>query len=352
MAALQLAQLNQLCWLSTNAMKPYANLSAKSQIGRIRKALNGVVEAEWGMQVSSLRLVSHDYNTTFQVDGDRGRYALRVNVASTRPPEKMLTEIAFVQHLSAAKTFKVAAPIPKAADGFIATIDVPNFGRPVFAVLYEWLSDPTVGDKPTPEVMLCLGRATKELHSLANSFVIDGFPFPTLTEPYYGDPYRLHGQDLDVSLFDECANRTMQVFAKLESLPKIPIHADLHLYNLKFGQGGLSIFDFDDAMVSWPIMDAAITMWYCRYHGKSPELEAYYWQGFGSTADQFGLSPEEFETLVAARTLLLVNDIVSTRNADAKDGMIPFIRRCEALMRHYLKTGRFAPWEVPDLPKS
>jgi Ser/Thr protein kinase RdoA (MazF antagonist) len=327
-------------------LKSYESLSASGQVARIRRSLEGVVESEWGTRHSSLRLVSHDYNTTFRVDCDRGRYALRVNVASTRSAEKLLAEIAFVRHLSEASTFKVAAPIAKADGSFIAMIDVPTFGRPVFAVLYEWLPDPTVGDRATPEVLFSLGRATQELHRLGAGFAFKGLPFPTLTEPYYGDPYRLPGKDLDLPLFEECAGRVEQVFAKLERQPKIPIHADLHLHNLKFGKGGLSIFDFDDAMMSWPIMDAAVTMWYLRRNAKATELEPHYWEGFGESASDAGLTPEEFETLVAARTLLLVNDIVGAQNANAQQGMASFVRRCEALLRHYLKTGRYAPWEV------
>lgn len=327
-------------------MKTYAQLSAKSQIERIRKALDGLVESEWGMPVSSLRLVSHDYNTTFRVDGGGSRYALRVNVASTRSAERMQTEIEFVRHLARASTFKVASPIAKADGSFIATIDIPHFGRPVYAVLYEWLPDPTVGDTATPEIMFALGRSTQELHRLGADFLFDGLPFPTLKEPYYGDPYRLPGEELDLAVFEECARRVMQVFAKLEPHPRIPIHADLHLHNVKFGGGQLSIFDFDDAMVSWPIMDAAISMWYLRYWAQAQELEPHYWEGFGSSPAEAGLTSEEFETLVAARTLLLVNDIVRTQNAGARQERTRFVRRCESLLRHYLNTGRFAPWEV------
>ena len=47
----------------------------------------------------------------------------------------MQTEIAFVQHLQPATTFKVAAPIPKVDGSFIATIDFPNFGGPAFGVM-------------------------------------------------------------------------------------------------------------------------------------------------------------------------------------------------------------------------
>ncbi len=329
-------------------MKPYASLTAKNQVGRIRAAIEGVVESEWGISVSSLRLVSHEYNTIFRVDAGHLRYALRVNVASAHPLDKMRAEIAFVQHLSEAKTFKVADPIPKADGSFIANISIPNFGRPVHAVLYEWLPDPTVGDLATAEIMSSLGRATHELHLLGASFSFAGTPFPSLTEPYYGDPYRLPEQDLDLPLFEECADRVACVFAKLESHPKIPIHADLHLHNIKFGRAGLSVFDFDDAMISWPIMDAAISMWYFRNLTKAPELEAHYWEGFGRSSAEFGLTSEEFETLVAARTLLLVNDIVGTQNARAREEAVPFVRRCEALLRHFLNSRRFAPWEVPE----
>ncbi|RYG32307.1 hypothetical protein EON81_20940 [bacterium] len=329
-------------------MKPYASLSAKGQVDRIRRAMEGVVDSEWGMCGATLRLVSHDYNTTFRVDSDQGRYALRVNTASPHSSEKLRTEIAFVRHLSEARTFRVAAPISKPDGDPIATIDVPGFERPLFAVLYEWLPDPTVGSRATPEILRSLGAATRELHALGETFTFGGRPFPTLNEPYYGDEYRLPGKDLDLALFEECAERTMRVFAQLEGQRKIPLHADLHLHNVKFGPGGLSVFDFDDAMVSWPIMDAAISLWYLRRNARDRELEPFYWEGFGASPADFGLSSEAFETLVAARTLLLVNDIVGTQNATAQAEAVPFIRKSESLLRYFLDTGRYAPWEVPS----
>jgi len=327
-------------------MKPYAELTAKGQAQRIRRALDGVIDSEWGIHPSDLTLVSQDYNTTFRVDSGPNRFALRVNVTSTHPKERIQTEIAFVRHLVGAKTFKVAAPIPKRDGEFIASIEVPGFKQPVFAVLYEWLPDPTISENATPESMFGIGRATRELHELGATFARKDHSFSTLTEPYYGDEYRLPGKDLDLALFEECATRTIEVFAKLEAQPKIPLHADLHQYNLKFAEGQLSIFDFDDAMVSWPIMDAAISMWYFRRSAKGREFESDYWRGFDASPSDFGLTGEEFETLVAARTLLLVNYTVGAQNAAAQQDTSRFVRRCEALLRHYLATGRFAPGEV------
>jgi Ser/Thr protein kinase RdoA (MazF antagonist) len=327
-------------------MKPYCDLTAAGQVERIRRPLKSLLESEWGMPASTIRLVSHRYNTTFRVDSPRGRFALRANTGSTHTSDKLLTEIAFVQHVASARTFKAAAPVPKLDGTFIAELDVPGFGRPVPAVLYEWLPDRTVDDKPTKEIMYSLGRATSELHALGSTFRYKGQPFPTLNNPFYGDEYRLPGKDLDLALFEECAERAQRVFTSLEATPKIPIHADLHLQNIKFGRGVLSIFDFDDAIVTWPIMDAAITLWYLRYHSDVLGLESDYWAGFGSSPAGYGLSNKDFETLVAARTLLLVNDIVGTQNAGAQGHMTRFVRRCEDLMRHYLESGRFAPNEV------
>jgi hypothetical protein len=94
-------------------------------------------------------------------------------------------------------------------------------------------------------------------------------------------------------------------------------------------------------------MDPAITMWYFRWRTKQPELERPFWEGFGESAADHGLSAGEFETLVAARTLLLVNHFVGTDNAILRTRMVPFVRRCESVLAAYLRSGRFAPWEVP-----
>jgi hypothetical protein len=127
------------------------------------------------------------------------------------------------------------------------------------------------------------------------------------------------------------------------------MHADLHLYNLKFHRGRLSIFDFDDAVTSWPVMDPAITLWYLRREPRGAELECHFWGGLGAGPEEFGVSAEDFETLVAGWTLVLVNDIVGTTNAETKKEIPRFVRRSEAVLRHYLKTGCYAPNEVPEV---
>ncbi len=318
------------------ARRPFATLSARSRAERIRVVLG----SEWGLENVRLHLVSEAYNTTFRVDCDKRRFALRVNTASSHPESKVLAEIAFVQHLATAQTFKVAVPISKLDGSFVSTLSDSEIEDPVFAVLYEWLPHRTVGDEPTAEIMFSLGRATSELHVLARDFL---GAFPVLTEPYYGDQYRLDAAHVDLALFEECADRVREVFAVLAQTPKIPLHVDLHLHNIKFGQGQLSVFDFDDAMISWPIMDPAITMWYYRSELHDPRFEASFWQGFGTSPAEHGLTFAQFETLVAARTLLLVNDVIRPGNPTSPEKKLDFIRQAEANLRAYVSTGEFRP---------
>ena len=328
-------------------MKPYAEVCESGQIDRIRRAVLPVIEPAWGIRPETLRLVSRSYNTTFRVGAAAGPFALRVNIGSQHSREMIEAEVAFARHLSSAKTFRVPQAIATTTGDHAVEVEIPGFETPVCVVLYEWLPGPTVGEGGTPEILTALGVATRELHELGAAYPSAKPPFRVLIDAYYGDPYRLPGQDLDLGLFEECSRRVDELFARLADMPRIPMHADLHLYNLKFHGGRLSIFDFDDAVVSWPVMDPAITLWYLRRDPRGLELEPHFWKGLDATSSDFGVSAEEFETLVAARTVLLVNDIVGTTSAETKKEIPRFIRRCEALLRHYLKTGRYAPKEVP-----
>ena len=63
-------------------MTDYANVSRRTQVERMRAAARRAL-AEYGLEEAELRLLCHEFNTTFRVTtADGQRAALRMNVNS------------------------------------------------------------------------------------------------------------------------------------------------------------------------------------------------------------------------------------------------------------------------------
>ncbi len=117
-----------------------------------------------------------------------------------------------------------------------------------------------------------------------------------------------------------------------------PIHADLHGYNLMWHAGQLGVFDFDDAGMGWPIQDLAITCYYLRdIEGAEEQVLA----GYRSVNAIPAVSSAEFEALLMARGIVLLNDLIVLQSHEEQAFVPEFCRRMELRLRYFLDTGTF-----------
>jgi Ser/Thr protein kinase RdoA (MazF antagonist) len=118
-----------------------------------------------------------------------------------------------------------------------------------------------------------------------------------------------------------------------------PIHADLHPYNVMWHQGELTVFDFDDAGYGLAIQDIANTLYYVRDLAYADEAVL---RGYEQVAPLPVGIAEHLESLLMARGIVLLNDLlVLTNPADV--AFVPeFMRRITLRLRHFMDTGRFA----------
>ncbi|HYN29545.1 MAG TPA: phosphotransferase [Dermatophilaceae bacterium] len=125
----------------------------------------------------------------------------------------------------------------------------------------------------------------------------------------------------------------------------VVLHADLHGENLKWHGGRLAVFDFDDCGLGVPALDLAIATFYLR-DGR-PEVEQALLAGYARTggtepAPRLGVTPAQFEAMVAARQLLLANCLLTSSTADLRGEAEGYLAVTAERLRRYLRTGRFA----------
>lgn len=321
----------------------YADLSRRSQIRRMHAAAR-LALGDYGLQDADLRVVNHDFNTTFRVTAADGtRAALRINVNSQFGPEAIDAEAEWVRAIAAETDVHVPAPIPT-RDGRSATrTSCAGIDRPLGAVLYRWIDGPNLGE-PAPLVGLeALGQAAARLHAHAETWRSPAIAArPNQAMPLMGEPDRLRANPrftkTQQTVIADALDQVEAVTAAHFAGPTLLAHADLHVWNAKWYHKRLTVFDFDDCGITTPLHDLSISTYYLR---DQPGAEAALLRGYERERPVPDHTETEWEALVASRNLLLLNDVLDNITADMADFLPGYIQRTVGRMGRYLKTGRF-----------
>lgn len=329
--------------------KPFIEVTARTQANRLR-ALAARALPAWGLEDASLRLLHHGYNTTFRVDAPDGRrFALRVNVIPTKTEAHLRAEVAWLAALSAETGLGVPTP-QRTRDGeWAARVASPDHGRDLPLVLFSWLEGRNIGFRPLPPQARAVGEAMAVLHDHATTWrPPEDAALPLFDDVLTDLPNRLG----DHPALDADARAVLtEAYARAQELQDrafaageiIPLHADLHGGNLKWHDGRLSVFDFDDAGLGVPALDLAIAVYYLR---DDAALEDALREGYAGVRPLPKVSAEIFEGMVAGRNLLLVADLLEQQNVELR-GMIPeYTATSVRRLRAWLDTGRYRR-EIP-----
>jgi Ser/Thr protein kinase RdoA (MazF antagonist) len=321
----------------------YEDLDENAQVEVLRRV--AVTAAQrYGLRTARLEPVLHGFNTTFRVDtADGARLALRVNTNSVSTAEHVAAQQAWVHAIARDTDLRVPDAVAAPDGRTVVAVPCAELGRDLLCVVNTWLDGPDVGDCD-PEQARELGRAMATLHEHARTFVVpEGCGFPVFDEPLFGDRNLLEGTALlDAEGREVVADafaRTRSAFAALTVAAEgVPLHGDLHGGNLKWHEGRLAVFDFDDAGVGAPVLDLAIATFYLR--GSDPTVERSLREGYTEVA-ALPAGTEYLEALVASRQLLLANSLLTTTTAQWRSRAVDYLGTTVERLRHWTATGRF-----------
>lgn len=321
----------------------YPDLTDDEQAEALRPVAVAAADA-FGLEVHRLEVHLHAYNTTYALETDSGeRFALRINTNSTSPRDEIDAQQAWQLSIAEDTPVLVPTPLPTTDGQWCASVQSEALGREVLVTCAGWLLGPDVGE-PTPEVAHELGRAMALLHLQARSWQVpEGGTLPLFDSPLFGDVDRLSTTVVDTparEVFGKAMDLTTEVFARVYAdAPVRALHADLHGGNLKWHEGSLAIFDFDDCGLGVPALDLAISTFYLR--GGTDGAEQAMREGYASITTLPQIDPADFEALVASRQLLLVNDMVASGTAQFREMAASYVPTSADRLRHWLETGHF-----------
>ena len=281
---------------------------------------------DYGIHGAKVSCINFEFNATFAVESESGaKYALRININSTRTVENMKGEIEWVRHLNRTSGVHVPTPIATVKDDYIVSGLHADSDQILSAVMYSWLDGEEIGDEPTSQQLHEVGKAIATLHQESTDFTLSGNnALPTFNDFFWGTEDLLFSDksvlsDADRALLQQAHDLIMQFTNELYENSKVHIiHADMHGWNLMWNVGRLSIFDFDDCGYGVEAQDLAVTLYYLD----TPEQDEALLNGYKSVRPLPAYSANAMKALLLQRRLLLLNYLFETKNQEHKE-MLP-----------------------------
>lgn len=326
--------------MNTSPEDGYASLTTEAQVAWLREVA-AAGAARFGLDVEDLTLVVHGFNTTFRVDERSGRrVALRVNTNSLSSLENVRAQAAWMRSLAAETD--VLLPVPLQADDGADAVVVEQDGQAHIVTVASWLEGDDVEECGVVQAR-ALGRAMATMHNHAQDWALPAdSSLDAFLDPFYGDDdhlseaYRDRPDDLALIVWawERCSAAMLTAAA---SEPAFVIHGDLHGANLKWHDDRLAVFDFDDCGIACSTLDLAVATFYLR--GADEEIEAALRSGYAEVRDL--PETEDFEGVVAARQLLLANDLLTSQTAEFREMQASYLEKTIDRLTGWRDTGRF-----------
>jgi Ser/Thr protein kinase RdoA (MazF antagonist) len=281
---------------------------------------------KYGISDAEVECINFEFNATFAVSTESGqKYALRLNINSTRVVSNILAETLWVRDLARIPSINVPSPIASLDDQFVVSALHQDSGQVIHGVMYSWLEGEEIGDEPTLEQLRTVGQSMALLHENSSNFTLTGgAELPTFNDFFWGtEDYLFSTKSTlipkDRELIEQARDLIMKFTADLYATSAVHIiHADLHGWNLMWHEDQLFIFDFDDCGFGVEAQDIAVALYYLD----TPEQEVSLLDGYKSIRPLPVYSENAMKALLLQRRLLLLNYLYETKNAEHKE-MLP-----------------------------
>lgn len=324
-------------------MVRFRDLSTPAQVHRLRRVAETALE-RYPIEARRIRLLNHEFNTTFRVDAADGqKFALRIDLNRGKPVAALDAEMAWLAALASETDLVVPVPQATLDGGLHTSVEFRELSRFLNVAIMSWLPGRDL-DVPTVPAMRELGRLTATLHRHAASWSIPaGVAFPAIDGVLMDSTDRLRtGHPL---IDDTTLDLLVAALAVIEPAhaamiaagTRMPIHADLHQWNVKWLHGRMSVLDFDDAGLGVPAQDLAIT----SYYASGDELRSALFEGYETVAPFPRFTDDQFHAALAARNLLLINDLLGMTTRSARDLTERYLANTILRIRAYLDTGAY-----------
>lgn len=276
-----------------------------------------------------VRLAARSFNRIFRVTTDGAAYALRVGSAQRiHPAGTEAVEAAWHRRLR-----EQGVPVPGVVAnvaGELTTL-VPDQSGPRVCVLFDWVAGRSLRTCLTPWRAAALGALSARLHRDAAAWLPPGAGDVLTADRvlYWQLPDRLAEAGARFgygTLFTDAAARAQSVLDALWRDPPQPphlVHGDLTPANVIVApRAGLVPIDFQDTVLALEVQDLSITVAALRRASNGGQLEGAFGAGYALARPWPDVSPDRFDSLIAARWLHQLNLTLNVADAGGLDGYV------------------------------
>ena len=325
-------------------MKPYSELTFRGKILRLRKLCIKALEA-YPIDVARVRYLTTESTTMFRVDARDGeKYVFRIYSEADSSLAENQTEMFWLAALARHTDLPVVQPVPRTDGEYLSVVSEAGVGEKRCA-LYRWVPGVPLEGYISPKTYHQLGVIMAGLHNHAEGLVIpEGlcpkrwdkvFYFPGEQAVYNTPEYSHLFTPEQVRTLDRACARANPFLAGLYARGGRPfiIHGDLHFWNVQFYRGTLTVLDFEDIVMGYPVQDIAISLYYLRDRSDYPALVSAFRAGYTSTRTWPSFSESDLHTLWTARMVNFANYAATAEHAfDTDEETRAYITaRCEEL---------------------
>jgi Ser/Thr protein kinase RdoA (MazF antagonist) len=330
------------------AKKSYDQLTHRGQVGRLKTLALEALE-QYPVKVTKISPLVHLFNSTFRIETDKGRFAMRINRPHDRSQAEIRSEMQWLAAVREDTPLMVPKPLANHAGALVTRVEASDVPEARDCVVFHWVDGRFYRSKLGPGALEQVGGFMAHLHNHVQSFDFpEGFVRPNLELD--GEVGRIvqhglkHGREL---LSDEMCNDIARVVdvirPTIDSIGKDPtvynlVHADLHQGNYLFKGGTVRAIDFDDCGWGHFAYDAAITFWYLGQHPALPEMRTAFLKGYRAFRDFPADHEPLIDSFMALRSLLMISFMASETNPRIRRFAPQFIASIHQRMKRFLET--------------
>jgi Ser/Thr protein kinase RdoA (MazF antagonist) len=311
----------------------------KAQTDSLTLFARGILK-KYGISDAQVECINFEFNATFSVSTESGqKYALRLNINSTRTVSNILAETQWVRELARIPSVNVPTPIAALDDQFVVSALHEDSGQTICGVMYTWLEGEEIGDEPTLDQLRRVGQAIAHMHQNKSEFQLtDGAELPTFNDFFWGTEDFLFSVRSTLSpenktLMKQAHDLIMQFTNELYATSPVRIiHADFHGWNLMWHEDQVFIFDFDDCGFGVEAQDIAVALYWLN----TPTADSTLLEGYRSVRPLPAYSDKAMKALLLQRRLLLLNYLFETKNAEHKEMLPAYLKRSIELVSTFL----------------
>jgi Ser/Thr protein kinase RdoA (MazF antagonist) len=311
----------------------------KAQTDSLTLFARGILK-KYGISDAQVDCINFEFNATFSVSTESGqKYALRLNINSTRTVSNILAETQWVRELARIPSVNVPTPIATLDDQFVVSALHEDSGQTICGVMYTWLEGEEIGDEPTLDQLRRVGQAIAHMHQNKSEFQLtDGAELPTFNDFFWGTEDFLFSVRSTLSpenktLMKQAHDLIMQFTNELYATSPVRIiHADFHGWNLMWHEDQVFIFDFDDCGFGVEAQDIAVALYWLN----TPTADSTLLEGYRSVRPLPAYSDKAMKALLLQRRLLLLNYLFETKNAEHKEMLPAYLKRSIELVSTFL----------------